>query len=135
MHELPKSHFNEEADEDLIYLGQRLAWEGERLFGLRGKDRRQHTYAIGKTGTGKSSLLRNALIQDLHAGRGVGLIDPHGDLASDLLEHIPPSRTDDLLYFNPADRDYPVSFNLFATSDIDGRHLVTSGIVTAFKSI
>jgi hypothetical protein len=49
-------------------------------------------------------------------------------------DDIPPSRSDDVLYFNPADRDYPVSFNLFATSDIEGRHLITSGIVTAFKS-
>jgi hypothetical protein len=75
------------------------------------------------------------LIQDLHAGRGVGLIDPHGDLAAEILEHVPPSRTDDVVYFNPADLDHPIGLNLFAASDADGRHRVASGIVTAFKSI
>jgi hypothetical protein len=123
-------------DDPVVYLGTRLAWDREGLFGLRTADRRQHVYVLGKTGTGKSSLIRNVLIQDVHAGRGVGLIDPHGDLAAEFLEHIPPARTDDVIYFNPGDLEHPVSFNLFArSSDADGRHLVASGIVGAFKSI
>jgi hypothetical protein len=123
-------------DEPVVYLGTRLAWDREGLFGLHTADRRQHVYVLGKTGTGKSSLIRNVLIQDVHAGRGVGLIDPHGDLAAEFLEHIPPARTDDVVYFNPGDLQHPVSFNLFGrSSHPDGRHLVASGIVGAFKSI
>src|SRR5258705_9619966 len=106
MHHLPDPHFNTNTDDDTVLIGNRLSWNGEMLFGLRESDRRQHTYAIGKTGTGKSSLLRNLLIQDVHAGRGVGLIDPHGDLATEFLEHIPPNRTDDVVIFNPADREF-----------------------------
>lgn len=135
MRELPRSQSEKPAEDDVVFIGKRLAWGGETMFGVGGKDRRQHTYCIGKSGSGKSSLLRNVLIQDIHAGRGVALLDPHGDLASDLLEHIPPDRTDDVVYFDPSDRDHPVSFNLFASADADGRHRVASGIITAFKSI
>lgn len=135
MHELPAAQVKEDADQESVLIGTRLAWGGEALFGLGGNDRRQHTYCIGKSGTGKSSLLRNILIQDIHAGRGVAILDPHGDLATDLLEKIPPGRTDDVVYFNPTDRNYPVCFNLFAAVGPDNRHRVASGIVTAFKSI
>jgi hypothetical protein len=134
MQQLPEPHLNDDPDEDVILLGQRFAWGGERAFGLRQRDRRQHTYLIGKSGTGKTTMLRNVLIQDLHAGRGIGLLDPHGDLARDLLDHIPPNRIDDVVYFNPADRAFPISFNLFADTDRDSRHLVASSIVGALKS-
>src|SRR5258706_2102959 len=135
MHELLQTQTNSDADDPMVVVGKRLAWDGEQLFGMLPHDRRQHTYVLGKTGTGKSSLIRNVLIQDLHAGLGVGLIDPHGDLAAEILEHVPPDRTDDVVYFNPADLDHPIGLNLFAASDPDGRHRVASGIVTAFKSI
>jgi len=65
----------------------------------------------------------------------VGLLDPHGDLSVKLLDHIPPSRTKHLVYFNPADLDFPISFNLLANAPSDERHLVASGVVEAFKSI
>ena len=123
------------SDDDIAFVGHRLAFEGETPFGLHPTDRRQHTYAIGKTGSGKSTLLRNLFLQDVHAGRGVGLIDPHGDLAIDLLDHIPPNRTDDVVYFNPSDFEHPIGFNLFTTSNHAARHQVASGIVTALKSI
>ncbi len=96
---------------------------------------RHHAYVIGKTGSGKTTLLRNLILQHIALGHGVGLIDPHGDLADDLLENIPPSRADDLIYFNPSDLEFPVSMNLLANVRPDGRHLVASGIVGAFKSI
>jgi hypothetical protein len=92
-------------------------------------------YIIGKTGVGKSTLMRNLLIQHIAAGHGIGLIDPHGDLADELLNHIPPWRADHLLYFNPGDRDFPVGLNLLANVAPEDRHLVASGIVGAFKSI
>ena len=68
-------------------------------------------YIIGKTGTGKSTLLGNMIISDIKAGHGVALIDPHGDLAEEILDYIPDHRIEDVIYFNPADNEYPVPFN------------------------
>jgi hypothetical protein len=74
-------------------------------------------------------------VQHLVAGHGVGLIDPHGDLAEELLDCIPSHRADDLVYFHPDDLDFPIGLNLIANVAPNDRHLVTSGIVSAFKSI
>ena len=78
------------------------------------KTRNRHTFLIGKTGSGKSSLIRNHVLQDMDAGDGVCVIDPHGDLIDDLLGYVPEERIGDVVYFNPADERCP-SFNLFAT--------------------
>jgi hypothetical protein len=118
-----------------VQLGTRNAWGGSQPLLLSPADRRQHLYVIGKTGSGKTTLLRNLILQDIEAGEGVGLIDPHGDLAQDLLNHIPRWRTDDVVYFNPADQDYPIAFNLLKSVPPQSRHLVASGVVGAFKSI
>jgi hypothetical protein len=118
-----------------VYIGYRHVWGEARPVAISRADRRQHLYAVGKTGTGKSTLLRNMIIQDIEAGEGVGVIDPHGDLAEDLLDHIPPWRTDHVVYFNPADVDYPPSFNLLANVPRDERPLIASGVVSAFKNI
>jgi DNA helicase HerA-like ATPase len=118
-----------------IYLGLRAGYGEERPFSLSPTDRRYHTYIIGQTGTGKSTLLKHILMQDIQAGRGVGLIDPHGDLAGELLDCIPRSRTEDVVYFNPGDYDYPIAWNLLKVEDPVRKHLMVSGIVGAFKSI
>lgn len=118
-----------------ILVGVKLAWGGEQLFGIKPADHRQHVYTIGKTGSGKSTLLRNLLVQQIAAGHGVAFLDPHGDLAEELLDHIPPWRSDHLVYFNPADFEYPIGLNLLGNVPPDERHLVASGIVGAFKSI
>jgi hypothetical protein len=117
------------------YIGNREVWGGSRPFGLSRTDRRQHLYTIGKTGTGKTTLLRNLILQDIERGEGVGVIDPHGDLSQELLEHIPSWRTDDVVYFNPADHEHPIGFNLLQSVPPQRRHLVASGVVSAFKSI
>ena len=120
---------------ETIYIGER-DHQGKPLpFGLSTIDARQHLYLIGKTGSGKTTLLRNLLVQHIAAGHGVGLIDPHGDLADELLHHIPPARADHLVYFNPGDLDFPIGLNLLANVAPDDRHLVASGIVGAFKGI
>lgn len=118
-----------------IYLGERHQWGEPTAFGLSPADARQHVYLIGKTGSGKSTLIRNLIVQHLDAGHGVGLIDPHGDLAEELLRHIPRQRADHLVYFNPGDLEYPIGLNLLANVPPDERHLVASGIVSAFKGI
>src|SRR2546423_6374043 len=122
-------------DEPISLIGTRNMWGGSTPFGLRVPDRRQHTYVVGKTGTGKTTLLRNLILQDIYQGHGVGLIDPHGDLANDILDHIPRNRTDDVVYFNPADLSHPIGFNLFQNVPAERRHRVVSGIVGSMKAI
>lgn len=90
-------------DEPQIILGERHGWGEPQRFGISKKDQRQHIYIIGKTGTGKATLLQNIIVQHIALGHGVGLIDPHGDLAEEILNHIPPHRADHLVYFNPGD--------------------------------
>jgi hypothetical protein len=120
-------------DNKNIVIGTREHW-GQKLPAiLAHNDRRQHLYTIGKSGVGKTTLLRNLILQDVEAGHGVGVIDPHGDLATDLLDHIPRHRVEDVVYFNPADAEYPVGLNLLQS--FHSRHLVASGIVSVFKSI
>lgn len=122
-------------NEPEIIIGERIGWGNPKLFGILTADQRQHLYIIGKTGSGKTTLLRNLLVQHIGFGHGAGLIDPHGDLAEELLHHVPPRRADHLCYFNPGDLEFPIGLNLLANVAPDNRHLVASGIVSAFKSI
>lgn len=104
-------------------------------FGIKAKDRSRHTYVIGKTGMGKSTLLENMAVQDIQRGNGLAFIDPHGSTAEKLLEYIPEERLDDVLYFAPFDIDYPISFNVMEDVGEDKRHLVLDGLMSAFKKI
>jgi hypothetical protein len=122
-------------DEPCIIIGEREGWGDPQRFGISASDQRQHIYIIGKTGSGKTTLLRNLIIQHVALGHGVGVIDPHGDLAEELLHHIPPWRADHLVYFNPGDLEFPIGLNVLANVAPDDRHLVASGIVGAFKGI
>lgn len=122
-------------DPEYIIIGERPGWGEPQSFGISAIDQRQHIYIIGKTGSGKTTLLRNLILQHIALGRGVGLIDPHGDLAEELLRHIPPHRADHLVYFNPADLEFPIGLNPLAHVAPDSRHLVASGIVSAMKGI
>jgi len=119
---------------DLV-IGQRDGWHRVVPFGLSVADRRRHVYVIGKTGTGKTTLLRNLIIQDIEAGRGVMLLDPHGDLAEELLDYIPPRRTADVVYIAPAELSHPIGFNLLARVPPDDRPLVAASIVGTFKHL
>lgn len=122
-------------NDDFAYMGMRYVWGQDVPFGIKTADRRHHTYIVGKTGSGKTTLLRNLIVQDIAAGRGVGVIDPHGDLAYDLLDSIPPHRTEDLVYFDPADYEYPIGINLLEHVPAENRHLIASGVVSALKNI
>ena len=92
-------------------------------------DRRRHVYIIGKTGTGKTELLKYMILQDIRAGRGVAFIDPHGDAAEDLLESIPPERAEDVIYFNPADTERPLGMNMLEAQTEQEKHFVATYIV------
>jgi len=80
------------------------------------EDRRLHTYVIGQTDAGKSIFLKNMMIQDIKNGQGVCFIDPLGDLANEILDYIPQERIKDVVYFNPADPKYTLSFNILESS-------------------
>lgn len=106
-----------------------------RRFGIKLDDRRRHMYIIGKTGMGKSTMLENMVVNDMWAGHGLALIDPHGDMAEKVLDYVPAHRVKDVVYFNPADTDHPLGFNILDSVSADHRHLVASGLMGVFKKI
>ena len=104
-----------------------------RKFGIKKDDRRRHMYLVGKTGMGKSTVMENMIIEDIRAGHGVGVIDPHGDLVEKILDFIPANRINDIIYVNPADMDWPIAFNVLESVDEKHKHLVASGLMGVFK--
>ncbi|HNX10712.1 MAG TPA: type IV secretion system DNA-binding domain-containing protein [bacterium] len=106
-----------------------------RRFGIKEDDRRRHMYLVGKTGMGKSTILENMIIDDIRAGHGVAVVDPHGDLAEKIIEFIPDDRIEDVIYFNPADIEYPIAFNVVEQVDPHLRHLVASGLIGVFQKL
>jgi transposase-like protein len=125
-------------DHDLTHIGDHygLGHDARRPFGITRADRRQGLHLIGQSGTGKSALMLRMLCQDIMAGEGVTLIDPHGLTAQKLLDHIPPGRVKDVCYFNVADTVRPVPFNILDARLPPGKqHLVVSAVVAAFCGI
>jgi len=106
-----------------------------KRFGIKTDDRRRHFYCIGKTGMGKSNLMENMAIQDIQAGRGIAYVDPHGEGAEKLLDFVPTERINDVIYFNPADLDYPIAFNVMEKVDFRFRHLIAGGLMGVFKKV
>ncbi|HUD08507.1 MAG TPA: type IV secretion system DNA-binding domain-containing protein, partial [Candidatus Saccharimonadales bacterium] len=96
---------------------------------------RRHFYVVGKTGTGKTTMIQNMAIQDIQNGRGVAIVDPHGEFAEEVLKAVPASRINDVIYFNPADQEWPIAFNVMEKVDTEYRHLIASGLVGVFKKI
>ncbi len=107
----------------------------ERIFGIKEDDRRRHLYAIGKTGMGKTNLIQNMAIQDIRNGKGVGIVDPHGEFAEECLKAVPADRINDVIYFNPSDTESPIAMNVMEKVGSEYRHLVASGLVGVFKKI
>ncbi len=93
------------------------------------EDRRRHSYIIGKTGTGKSELLKEMIKQDIRAGHGVCVIDPHGDLVDDIIKYIPAERAEDVMYFDPSDTERPMGLNLLEAHTEDQKHFITTSII------
>src|SRR3989344_5731115 len=85
--------------------------EKKFIFGIKRRDRRRHLYMVGKSGVGKTKLLELLIRQDIAYGHGLCLIDPHGDLVSDILDFVPQERINDVVLIDPSDTAYPVSFN------------------------
>lgn len=125
-----------EANKEHITLFAQTNFRNKKVkFGIKTDDRRRHIYIIGKTGMGKSVLLENMIISDIRNGYGACMIDPHGDMVENIIKCVPRNRVDDIIYFNPADVDYPFAFNVFEKVDVKYRPLVASGVVGVFKKI
>src|SRR3990172_3407276 len=104
-------------------------------FGIKQDDRRRHTYVIGKTGMGKTTLLEHMVVSDILAGNGVAVVDPHGELAERVLNFVPPSRVSEVIYFNPADLEFPIGFNALEKVAPEHRHLLVDGLVEVFRRL
>jgi len=121
--------------EDVVILGRTLFRDDRRPVGLANEDRRRHLYLVGKTGMGKTTLLQNMLVSDMQSGRGLCLIDPHGDLADSITALVPSHRTNDVILFDAGNRDQIVGFNPLACHDATRIDQVTSGAVSAMKKL
>jgi type IV secretory pathway TraG/TraD family ATPase VirD4 len=105
-----------------------------RRFGILRQDRRHHVYILGKTGMGKSTLLERLICADLEAGAGLAVLDPHGDLVRRVLDYLPERRRQEVLYFDPADEQHALPFNILQDT-ASRQYLIVSGILGAFKKV
>ncbi len=122
-------------DNEITVFAETTFRNHHRKFGIKIDDRRRHMYLIGKTGMGKSTILENMIVEDIRAGKGVAVVDPHGDLAEKIIEFIPSGRVNDVVYFNPADMEFPIAFNVVEHVEPHLRHLVASGLLGVFQKL
>ena len=123
-------------DDELTIVGNTNFRGHKELFGIKQVDRRRHIYIIGKTGMGKSVLLENMIHSDVQTGKGVAVIDPHGDLAESVINSVPSHRVNDVVILDPSDTAHPFAFNLLEyTDDPNKRNLMASGLLGVFKKM
>ncbi len=127
--------YNHDHEHEVNYFAKTNFRNTMTKFGVKTDDRRRHIYVIGKTGMGKTTLLENFILTDIYAGHGCCYVDPHGDTAEKLIDFIPSWRQKDVVYFNPADMDFPVGFNILEAVSERHQHLVASGMMGVFKKI
>ena len=125
----------QENPDQITYFAETNSRGKETPFGIRSEDRGRHMYVIGKTGMGKSTMLENMAIQDIRNGEGMAFIDPHGGTADRIMEYVPAHRIKDVVYFAPFDLEHPIAFNIMEDVGYDKRHLVVSGLLSAFRKI
>ncbi|MDH5596926.1 MAG: type IV secretory system conjugative DNA transfer family protein [Candidatus Peregrinibacteria bacterium] len=123
-------------DTELNVMGESNFRGHREKFGIKTVDRRRHIYIIGKTGMGKSVLLENMIHSDVNTGKGLAVIDPHGDLADAVIDFVPPHRTNDVVILDPSDVSHPFAFNMLEyTEDAHKRNLMASGLLGVFKKM
>jgi hypothetical protein len=120
---------------DVTYLGNTDFRDGRVPFGIKREDRFSHVYVIGKTGVGKSTLLERMALQDLEAGNGFALVDPHGELVERVADRIPPHRLLDVIYLNAADPTQPYGYNPLRHVRPDRIALAASGLMEVFEKM
>lgn len=130
---------NKELD---VVIGENLHHGVATPIGLTADERERHVYIIGGTGNGKTTLLQYQIVQDMKNGKGIAVVDPHGDMAEMLLKHVPSDRLKDVIYFNPDDLEYPIGLNLLElTEGLTGNELlrekdiITESVVSVFRKI
>ncbi|MFH1218516.1 MAG: type IV secretory system conjugative DNA transfer family protein [Candidatus Peregrinibacteria bacterium] len=124
-----------EGDEGISIFGMTNYHNNFDVFGIKRKDRRRHLYVVGKSGSGKSKMLELLIKEDLEAGKGVGVLDPHGDLVDNCMKFVPKNRVGDVVYFDPADTEFPVSFNPMEKVDEEYKMQMTVGFIQIFKKL
>ena len=127
--------FDSKESEQAVTLGRVRFRDDNRRVTLGAEARRRHLYIAGRTGVGKSTLLLNMLMADIQQGRGVGLLDPHGDLAESVLAAVPSHRTNSVIVFDPSDAEYSIGFNPLACFDPAKRDLVADDVLSAFSKV
>lgn len=120
---------------DITYFAKTDFRNKEIPFGIKQADRLLHTYIVGKTGTGKSTMIKTMFMQDVEAGRGACLIDPHGDLVEEIIASIPNHRRADVIYFDVPSAGMRLRYNPFKRVSFDKRSLVASSILDVFKKL
>jgi len=121
--------------QEIAFFAQTTFRNEFKKFGIKTDDRRRHMYLVGKTGMGKSTILENMIVDDIRAGHGVAVVDPHGDLAEKIIEYIPSTRVHEVVYFNPSDINFPIAFNVVEQVEPHLRHLVASGLIGVFQKL
>ena len=125
----------EEDKQHINFFGKTIFKNRDTIFGIKDIDRRRHIWAIGKTGTGKSTMLENMAIDDMKKDRGICYIDPHGDACEILLDYVPKRRINEVIYFNPADSEYPITINPLEVRNKEEAELVVSGLMAIFTKV
>lgn len=121
---------------EVSFFGETNYRNDKKVFGIKRMDRRRHLYIVGKTGSGKSKLLELLLISDVQNSEGCCLIDPHGDLADEVLKFVPKERIEDVVYINPTDRDFPIGFNpLEPVESYEERQHLSRFLISIFKKL
>lgn len=118
-----------------IVLGKNIYRGIENIIRIKDDDRRRHIYCIGKTGTGKTTWMQNMALQDIIAGNGVCVIDPHGDMIDWLLERIPKVRADDVIHFYPPDLDRPIGLNLLDAKTPAQKDMAVAEMISIFYKL
>ena len=133
-HNLPMK--SSEDFKDITFFGETNFQNQRNIFGIKTEDRRRHLYAVGKSGTGKSKFFELLISSDLQAGRGIIVLDPHGDLAKEVINMIPEKRLKDVIYFDPSDVNYPIGFNpMEGVGAFEFRQNVVAGFISIFKKL
>jgi hypothetical protein len=132
---LPVSTDSEEEKKAINFFARTEYKNRIVTFGVKKDDRRKHVYIIGKTGTGKSTMIANMAINDMRNGEGVAVVDPHGDLCDILLDYIPSNRINDVAYLDPSDIEYPFHLNPLEVKNPAYKELISSGIVSIFYKL
>ncbi|MFA5135199.1 MAG: type IV secretion system DNA-binding domain-containing protein [Patescibacteria group bacterium] len=118
-----------------LVLGRSIYRGEETVIRIKRQDRQRHVYTIGKSGVGKSVLLSNMIVQDIYNGEGVAVVDPHGDLIDDVLQHVPKERAEDIVYFNPSDQEFPVGLNMLEAKTPEEKDFAVQEMIAIFYKL